>query len=446
MKDFAPGIPYPKVTTAVPLTTYKIWDYVIQKHEADKAGLHYDLRLGGAASGVAHSWVIKSIPMSGQKVLAIEQSDHTLEYMRFSGRLGKGYGKGYVTIAAIGKAEILESGPDKIVFNIYQGADTQRYLLLRTNGKNWLFYNTTNTRDRVKIPDKKRHYKEIKINDLDPNKPDTLWSPKIDGAHNLFYLKKGRRPEIFSYRISKRDKNKLIEHTYKTDLYKQRVPDSLGETILRGELYGVDDRGKVISSAQTAGILNSNVWKARSGHNGPINGRIQHMVFDIDKYRGKDVSDAPYSQKLLMLKEVQKQMPSLKLAPMISDPAQKAHLLKNIKEGNNPLSREGIIEFDLNKSTPIKAKIKKDMDVFVVSVFPGAGKYSGNAAGGFLASSTYGAPATIRVGSGFTDAQRIHMWNNRSKYGGRLAKIEIQDELPSGKVRAPVFKEWRSYI
>jgi len=444
MKEYAPGLPNSKITTPVPLSTYKTWDYTIQKHQADKAGLHYDLRIASPA-GVAHSWATRNLPVPGQKVLAVEQPDHTVEYMKFSGNLKGGYGKGRVDVIEAGKMEVLESSSGKIVFNIYKGADTQRYVLLRTNGKNWLFYNTTNTRDRVKIPDKKRSYKEIKIEDLDPNKPDTIWSPKIDGAHNLFYLKKGRRPEVFSYRVSRRDKNKLIEHTYKTDLYKQRVPDSLGETILRGELYATDERGKVKTSAETAGILNSNVWKARSGKLSG-NFRVEHVVFDIDKYRGKDVSDAPYSQKLLMLKEVQKEMPAIKLAPMVSTPAQKEHLLKNIKAGTNPLSREGIIEIDLNKSTPIKAKIKKDIDVFVVSVFSGSGKYSGNAAGGFLASRTHGGAATIRVGSGFTDAERIHMWNNRTKYVGRLAKIEIQDELPSGKVRAPVFKEWRSYI
>jgi len=454
MAEFAPGLPNKKITTPVPSTRYQTWEYSIQRHDAVKAGLHYDLRLGSGTSGVAHSWVIKSIPRPGQKVLAIEQPDHTLEYMRYSGRLKSGYGMGQVQVVESANAEMLESSSDKLVFNIYKGADTHRFALIRTGGKNWLFYNTTNTRDRVKIPSTKRSYKTVSVDALDPNKPDTLWSPKVDGAHNIFYLKKGRRPEIFSYRTSKRDSNKLIEHTYKTELYKERVPNEIGETILRGELYGVDNVGKVVSSATTAGILNSNVWLSRNSA-GKVGGsekslgrkvRIDHVIFDIDRYKGKDVSDLPYSQKLLLMREVSRQMPSIKLAPMVSSPDKKIHMLKSIKEGNHPLSKEGIVEIDLNKSIPTKAKLKKEIDVYVTMVFPGGGKYGGSAAGGFLASRTQGGPASIRVGSGFSDAERIKMWNNRKRYIGRFAKIEIQEELPSGKVRSPVFKEWRSYI
>lgn len=80
-----------------------------------------------------------------------------------------------------------------------------------------------------------------------------LFSPKIDGAHNIISLRPGKPIETYSYRRSVRSPERRIDHTYKTDLYKIRSPKELGETILRAEMFIPNQSPQVIS-----GVLNSN--------------------------------------------------------------------------------------------------------------------------------------------------------------------------------------------
>lgn len=47
------------------------------------------------------------------------------------------------------------------------------------------------------------------------------------------------------------------------------------------------------------------------------------------------------------------------------------------------------------------------------------------------------------VGSGFTDAERVDMWQNQSAYIGRVMTVKYQGFTPDGKLRFPIFKGWR---
>lgn len=85
--------------------------FVVQKHKANKAGLHYDFRLEmPTKKGVKLvSWVIRKGPSlnPSMKRLAIETSDHDLKYGTFEGITEKGYGAG--------KTIIWDKGTYKIV-------------------------------------------------------------------------------------------------------------------------------------------------------------------------------------------------------------------------------------------------------------------------------------------------------------------------------------------
>ena len=88
----------------LPLTsiimTAMLTKIIIQEHNADKAGLHWDLRFQHA--GVLKSWAIPKarLPEGKEQLLAMQVSDHPLSWGSFDGIIKEGYGKGSVKLLA----------------------------------------------------------------------------------------------------------------------------------------------------------------------------------------------------------------------------------------------------------------------------------------------------------------------------------------------------------
>lgn len=80
----------------MPKKTEKI--FVVQKHVADKRGLHYDFRLQDG--NVLRSWAItgkSTPPTKAGRVSMIRVEDHPLEWANFEGNIPEGeYGAGSV--------------------------------------------------------------------------------------------------------------------------------------------------------------------------------------------------------------------------------------------------------------------------------------------------------------------------------------------------------------
>ena len=112
--------------------------FVIQIHDAEIAGLHYDLRL--ESNGVLLSWVLRKKPpiSRGVKRLAIPVVDHLLNWANFTGEIKHGYGKGTVTIY---DREVVhwEKTLPPLIFNLSGTKIKGRYTLLPYRG-NFLFY------------------------------------------------------------------------------------------------------------------------------------------------------------------------------------------------------------------------------------------------------------------------------------------------------------------
>lgn len=132
----AKGIPDRKAISPIPTDVVGRWPMSVQKHYANRAGKHYDLRLGDEKSKKAYSWAIRYWPKPGEKRLAIRQPDHTIPYMSWQGTIKKGYGAGKVKLVQRDYVDI-DTAPKKINFHD-QGTD---YTLINTDGNNWLILN-----------------------------------------------------------------------------------------------------------------------------------------------------------------------------------------------------------------------------------------------------------------------------------------------------------------
>ena len=431
LAEDAKGIPNRKNFEPIPRSSNNLWNLNIQFHQANRAGAHYDIRLNDGSSH-AFSWAARSLPSPGQKVLAVEQPTHTKEYMGFSGEIAEGYGAGTVTSKVMEKVEVLDSKPDKITFNRYKGSGVERYVLLRTNGKNWLFYNYTTTDKNSAIPDSKPKYKEIPFNNVLLDRDDEVIAPKLDGAHNTFMLRPGKRIDVFSYRKSRKNQNR-IDHSYVTDLYKVTSPKELGNTTLRGELFVPGAESHI-----SGGMLNSNVLKSRESQK--TKGKIENVVFDVVKFKGKNVEKRPYSEKLEMLKQINKLVPELQLPELAQTTEEKKRLYDMIRDNKHPQTSEGVVIYKNESSVPIKAKKVKDYDIEITGVFPASAgsKYDGRAIGGFLGKYEGDGPE-IRVGGGLSDELRKDAYKNPRKYVGKYARIKALQKFESGKFRMPTF-------
>jgi hypothetical protein len=440
---FAPGLPNKKYKRPIPSISDRFVNYVIQEHDADVAGRHYDVRID--LDDVAFSWATrKGLPGIGDKYLWIRQGDHTAEYMNYSGNIEDGYGKGSVKVVKSGKMHIISSSADKISFNIYAGQNSNTYHLINTSGDNWLAINNTATREnRPEIPSKKPKAISINLDELDIEDNNQILTPKVDGAASLFLLKKNKPIEVFSYRKSKKGPE-LINRTFKyPELYNTRVPKELDGTVLWGESYVSDATDHATDHATTAGLLNMNVEKARE----EVKRRglkFNNIIFNVEKYKKKDVISQPYANKVRILKEIHAKIPPLKLPALASTRGAKKALIDSIKNKYYPQTTEGWVLWDQRDSIPRKIKLKKDTELYVQDFEEGTGKYVG-ALGKLVATpDPEGRGPATRVGTGFSDIQRREIWKSKEKYRGLPVTVNYQNELPSGKLRMPVFKWFRT--
>lgn len=458
-KEHAPGIPDRSHIAKLPdIKKPTDWQYSLQEHHADRAGLHYDLRLIDPETGHAHSWALPKamLPAPGKPVLAVQQPTHTAEYSLSFGKdreevIPSGYGKGRVKIKNLTTADVYHSKADdagtRLRFNLYPSTGPEEYALVRTQKGQDLLVNKTLTRNRLPhlTFGEKPKVNEFPINNIDFKNQNEYMMPKYDGAHTLLDLKtEGKIPRLFSYRIPKRHSAGVIEHTHKVPtLLEQRVPKDLKGTVLRTETIAVDNKGNAIAAKDISGLLNATVTNSRARQK-ELGAHLVPVLLDVDKYRGKSVQHLPYSERLELLQDIGQRL-NLPLPEIAKTNKEKRQLLSNIQKGKHPLTTEGVILRPQDHATKAyKAKIRPDHDVYVRRVFT-ARDNAGNAkdrAGGFEYSHTPTGPIVGRIGTGFSHTMARDMLNHPENYVGRVAKVEAETKHQSGALSKPSFKAW----
>lgn len=424
------------------LSAGQLADWVVQRHKAERAGEHFDIRFGTPETGL-YSWAArKGLPAPGEKRLAVQQPVHSHGYKDFKGEIQQGYGKGTVERHDLGQVLVTKITPEAIHFSTAHRRFPERYIMIRPKqgGKNWLMLNTTKTQP---VPYEKLHYKlvpqdqaETVLNNL---QPDSSVQAKVDGAAALVQLYKDHF-DVLSYRTQK-EKGYPILHTER--VFGQRptinVPKEFQGRTLRGELYG-EREGKPIPPHELGGLLNASIAKSLSDQRARKI-KLKVMLFDImNKQTHKHQLEVPYEQRMQQTKQVGSILPqdTFHYPEEAKTPEEAKALLGRVQSGTEPSTVEGVVVHPPT-GVPQKIKLRDEHDVYIRDFFPGQGKYENRGVGGFRYSHEAEGPIVGEVGTGFSDEERMHMHTNPNDYVNRIARVSAQDKKPSGALFAPSF-------
>jgi ATP-dependent DNA ligase len=116
---------------------------------------------------------------------------------------------------------------------------------------------------------------------------------------------------------------------------------------------------------------------------------------------------------------------------------------------DNGLSNEGTIlrhpdraYFEGRSNDLLKVKNFEKSTFICTGFFKGTGKYSGSLGKISVQADILGVPVAARVGTGFTDAERLEIWNNQSNYRGRQLEVIHLGLTKANSVRHPVFSKF----
>jgi hypothetical protein len=419
----------------------KMLTLLVQEHQARRAGHHYDVRLGGPDQGL-FSWATrKGLPQPGDKNLFVQQPIHSWGYKDFEGEIPSGYGAGTVKKQQERKILLTKVEPGKISFSTSDKKHPERFNLIKTQ-QGWLAMNVTPTGPTGY---QKLHYKMVPSDQMESIlanfQPGTSVQAKIDGASSLVRLA-NHSADLLSYRTSRQTGNPIV-HTERVfgGRPSLEIPKPYQDSVLKGEMYGVDREGKVIHPSQLGAILNSGLENSLKMQK-ERGIKLRNALFDIQQMGGRpvDFNTVPYAERRRMLGEILPHLPQdvFHLSPEATNPNDARKMWQQIQSGSHPLTSEGVVIHQPH-GAPIKSKIRQDSDVWIRNVFPGEGKYQGTGAGGFEYSLDPQGQVLGRVGTGLSDEVRRNMWQDPGAYVGRVAKIRSQEQLPSGAFRAPAF-------
>jgi len=364
--------------------------------------------------------------------------------MSFQGHLPEGYGatKGRgVWIQDQGPARVMESNNNKINFTLLHKKNPVRFTMVRQLPRKWLLINTTPTpKTRPEVPQSKPKYRESQPDEFEKhvtNGATQAIMEKIDGAHISLNLDRDT-PEVYSYRPRERSTG-LIDHTFVAGMDRVKTPKSLRGARVRGEIYVTDKKGKAIPNRQLAGILNTSPQKAQDRLKAN-DLRVRLGIFDvISGPKGKKLEDAPYREKLKVLKRIESKLKGKGVhVPVIATTASaQRRLFDKIEKGKHPTTDEGVVVWKMDQpARPTKIKFRPHQQVYVHTIYEGKGRFKGKAVRYTYSLTPGGSPVGF-VGTGFDDATRKWMWKNRKKLKGTKAVIKSKEQFPSGAFRAP---------
>ena len=234
-------------------------------------------------------------------------------------------------------------------------------------------------------------------------------------------------------------------HPFKSELTAPQRKELAGR---EADLVKLKRAPLAVPAQLTGGLLNSGVWKSRAAQE-ELGVRLKAFPFSVVRHKGRDMENAPFSEKLKVLREAERSLRDVEVPEIAEYPEDKANLIASIAGGSHPLTEEGVVAVDKTQPRYTKAKFTPDFDVYVRKVHPAVSGKTGephNRAGAISYSWTPDGPIVGQLG-GFKHTEAKDMLKNPDRYIGRAAKVKAmkvftdKDGTP-GTLFQPRFKEW----
>jgi bifunctional non-homologous end joining protein LigD len=266
--------------------------FVVQEHSA--RAMHWDLRL--EHEGTLASWAVpRGIPHDPAKNhLAVRTEDHPLEYLSFHGDIPDGeYGAGTMRIWDRGTYE-LHKFRDKEVMVTFHGERLEgRYVLFRTDGKNWMIHRMDPPQDADREPMPEKVEPMLARSGELPGGDGWAFEVKWDGVRAIGFAEGGR------LRLASR-LGRDITPRYPELRELGRVLGSR-EAVLDGEVIAFGDDGRPsFQRLQSRMHLASESAVRRAAASSPVT----YVIFDLLFLEGRSLCDLPYEERRARLLEL----------------------------------------------------------------------------------------------------------------------------------------------
>ncbi len=265
--------------------------FVIQKHAAERAGLHYDLRL--ERNGTLVSWAVRrGLPIvAGEKHFAAKTEDHPIEYLDFEAWIPKGkYGGGEMRIFDKGTYEAPEWEDGKLTIKLRGERIRGEYHLVRTK-QGWLIFLSKRSSPIPPPPDMKPMLAEGGHKPFDD--PEWTFEPKLDGVRTLAYVST--------------DATRLISRTGRDQSAQYPELGALAKyvnalhAVLDGEIVALDEAGQPsFGKLQQRINLSSAAEIDRARESNPVS----IYVFDILWLDDRDLTQFTLTERREVLREI----------------------------------------------------------------------------------------------------------------------------------------------
>ncbi|MGH2969063.1 MAG: non-homologous end-joining DNA ligase [Solirubrobacteraceae bacterium] len=260
--------------------------YVVQEHHA--RSMHWDLRL--EHDGTLASWAVpRGIPPDPKRNhLAVRTEDHPLEYLDFEGEIPEGsYGAGTMRVWDRGTYELHKFREDEVMITFHGERLQGRYVLFRTDGKNWMIHRMDPPQDADREPMPERLEPMLARTGVLPPE-DGRWAYEIkwDGVRAIGYVTGGR------LRLASRNGRDI------TPRYPElrELGRALGseEAVLDGEVVAFGEDGRPsFQRLQRRMHLTSDSVVRRLARSEPV----AYVIFDLLYLDGRSLLGLPYAER-----------------------------------------------------------------------------------------------------------------------------------------------------